>query len=432
MFGGGIATYYGALASALVEAGSTVDVLLSNPYGTPDQAENANQDDVTLTSVSDEERRRVAERLSTYAAFPDVRDSLAAAWAAYEKMKPSSYDVVEATDWGLLFVPWVVEEEAPPTLVQLHASQGQIAEREATRRGSVEEHVLRFIETEGLRLASGLQTPSEANASEWRRRLGRSVQSSPPPLSPPSTPDAPGHNRGFVAGRVQYWKGPTVLCEAVQQIQRRGKSSVPRIDWAGRDVYWEAEQMDTSEYLSRHYPDTWGNAIRPLGECTPEEVARRQAASSFVVVPSLWDVFNYTAVEAMGRRAVVVCSAGAGAAELIDDGESGFVVPPGDAGALVSTLEQVASLPEDRRTEIGAAAENAVEETLDPRAVAEARLSAYSDVLSEPRSGHVDWLDKAIRPAHSKESPDFSMLDNISLRDLYRYVLRRSYEKIVK
>ncbi len=51
-----------------------------------------------------------------------------------------------------------------------------------------------------------------------------------------------------------------------------------------------------------------------------EQTARLQAQAAFMVVPSLWDTFNFTCVEAMWSGRPVICSRGAGASELIEDG----------------------------------------------------------------------------------------------------------------
>jgi glycosyltransferase involved in cell wall biosynthesis len=56
-------------------------------------------------------------------------------------------------------------------------------------------------------------------------------------------------------------------------------------------------------------------------------------------VPSVWsEPFGITAVEAMMRGTAVVASGSGGLREIIENGKSGFLVPPGDADALAEKL----------------------------------------------------------------------------------------------
>jgi glycosyltransferase involved in cell wall biosynthesis len=56
-------------------------------------------------------------------------------------------------------------------------------------------------------------------------------------------------------------------------------------------------------------------------------------------VPSLWaEPFGITAVEAAMRGTAVVASGSGGLREIVEDGETGFLVPPGDVDALAEKL----------------------------------------------------------------------------------------------
>ena len=64
------------------------------------------------------------------------------------------------------------------------------------------------------------------------------------------------------------------------------------------------------------------------------------AADSFVL-PTLYDPFPNAALEAMACGLPVVTTPRCGTAELIDEGENGFVVPALDAGALTGALARL-------------------------------------------------------------------------------------------
>jgi glycosyltransferase involved in cell wall biosynthesis len=54
-------------------------------------------------------------------------------------------------------------------------------------------------------------------------------------------------------------------------------------------------------------------------------------------------------IEAMAARLPVVATAVGGVPELVVDGETGLLTPPGDAAALAAALAALADHPETRR-----------------------------------------------------------------------------------
>lgn len=436
---GGIATYYTTLIPAIAARGHSVDVLVGSAFTNeqPSWKENG----VRVRYLETDRRQKNFERFHAYEAVPSLRRTLAAAWGLFEQAdRGAGYDVVEATDFGLLFLPWVAFNDTPPTLVQLHASNGQIDAHEPTEGQALQGHLTRLLELRGLAQAEGLQGNSHMNIEAWETRLDRDVRYCPPPLAliEPSrqgveVSEGSGNGSvvapGFVAGRVQYWKGPTVLCEAQAQLG----NDAPRIDWAGRDMDYRSSDQSMSEYLEREYPDTWRHSVRPIGQIPRREVLYRQAAAEFVVVPSIWDVFNYTTVEAMRAGSVVICSEGAGAADLIEDGENGFRVPAEDPAALAQTIKTVRTLSQDKRECMGAAARKKINEALDPSRIAQRRVETFRDLGRHRGAGsQAEWLVEAVRPGGRYQVPSkqLAFLDHLPLRDLTRYVVRRMRRKL--
>lgn len=93
-------------------------------------------------------------------------------------------------------------------------------------------------------------------------------------------------------------------------------------------------------------------SIRFTGSVPDEELDRLFRRCSFFVMPSVNEGFGLVFLEAM--RASKPCIGGPGAAsEIIEDGATGFVVDPGDRGAMVRALVELFSQPE-RRIDMGA------------------------------------------------------------------------------
>ena len=70
-----------------------------------------------------------------------------------------------------------------------------------------------------------------------------------------------------------------------------------------------------------------------------EALALYQGAD-IAVVPSLWrEPFGLVAVEAMAAGLPVVASDTGGLSDIVRPGQTGLLVPPGDAAALAAALE---------------------------------------------------------------------------------------------
>ena len=82
-------------------------------------------------------------------------------------------------------------------------------------------------------------------------------------------------------------------------------------------------------------------SVRFLGHVAPVQKAIEQAA--IVVVPSMGEGFGMVALEAMERARPVIAAAIGGLGELVRDGETGILVPPGEAEPLRAAIVRLAS-----------------------------------------------------------------------------------------
>jgi glycosyltransferase involved in cell wall biosynthesis len=82
-----------------------------------------------------------------------------------------------------------------------------------------------------------------------------------------------------------------------------------------------------------------------LGALSPEELARRLAQSHLLAVPSSYEGFGIVYLEGMRFGLPAIASSAGAAHEIISHGRDGFLVPPGDPGALSRCIR---SLAQDR------------------------------------------------------------------------------------
>jgi glycosyltransferase involved in cell wall biosynthesis len=72
--------------------------------------------------------------------------------------------------------------------------------------------------------------------------------------------------------------------------------------------------------------------------------------ASVAIVPSVWhETLGFVAVEAMITGCPVVASAVGGLREVVQDGSTGLLVPPGDPDALAAALDDLLDDPERRK-----------------------------------------------------------------------------------
>lgn len=79
--------------------------------------------------------------------------------------------------------------------------------------------------------------------------------------------------------------------------------------------------------------------VSMLGHLSREQLERARAGAWVQCVPSRWaEPFGMVAAEAMMRGTAVVASRCGGLTEIVQDGRTGILVPPGDAEALAEAL----------------------------------------------------------------------------------------------
>jgi glycosyltransferase involved in cell wall biosynthesis len=149
---------------------------------------------------------------------------------------------------------------------------------------------------------------------------------------------APDRPVVFCSGRVQPYKGMQTLLEAAAVLRAEGAGEM-EVAIAGDGPYLPELRALAD---ARGVPD-----VHFLGRRT--DVPALLAGATVAVVPSLWEeAFGLAVVEAMAAGVPVVASRVGGIPELVDDGRTGLLVPPGDARALAAALRLLLESPQRR------------------------------------------------------------------------------------
>jgi glycosyltransferase involved in cell wall biosynthesis len=81
-----------------------------------------------------------------------------------------------------------------------------------------------------------------------------------------------------------------------------------------------------------------GRRVSFLGSVSREQVLRLFRAADAAVLPSAWENFPHTVVEALAVGCPVIATAVGGVPEVVRDGENGLLVSPGDPSALAAAI----------------------------------------------------------------------------------------------
>ncbi|HKH94237.1 MAG TPA: glycosyltransferase family 4 protein [Gemmatimonadaceae bacterium] len=131
--------------------------------------------------------------------------------------------------------------------------------------------------------------------------------------------------------RLHPWKGQTVLLDAVARMPDVHALIVGGALFSGEAPY-EAELRARAQL-----PSFAGRVHMPGAR---DDVPRLLAACDVVVHASvLAEPFGRVLVEAMLAERPVVATRAGGVPEVVTDGETGVLIPPGDAGALGDALD---------------------------------------------------------------------------------------------
>lgn len=122
------------------------------------------------------------------------------------------------------------------------------------------------------------------------------------------------------------------------------------------------------------------NAVRLLGERT--DVPELLAGSDVFVLSSASEGLPLSVAEAMAAGLPVVASAVGGVPELVVDGETGFLVPPGEPERLAEAVEPLLSDPALRR-QMGRSGRARAEELFDLTAFRRAHVELYRRQLEK-------------------------------------------------
>jgi glycosyltransferase involved in cell wall biosynthesis len=149
-------------------------------------------------------------------------------------------------------------------------------------------------------------------------------------FSPSTEPREPGPVRFIYVGPLSRNKGADVLAEACARLRAQAISfSLECIGGEGTDLAQELAPFGTI-----------------TGKLTHAELAKRYQSADCLIHPSRFDSFAAVVAEALASGIPAIVSDRTGAQSMIREGETGWGIAAGDAGALTSRMAEIAIDPD--------------------------------------------------------------------------------------
>ena len=360
---GGLGRHVHALSVALADAGHDVVVVARHPTGTDADTHPTTVEHVDLPDRAVAAALRGTVRVLRVAEDPPhlefVRDLVA--WtlgighamlrAAAGLLRDWTPDVVHAHDWLVAHAAiGLADLTGAPLVATIHAT-------EAGRHGGWLSQPLNqqvhSVEWWLARRADAVVTCSQAMRAEvsglfdldpdavtvlhngidprgWP--LPRSASVGPPTL--------------LYLGRLEWEKGVHDLVAALPAIRRAHPGTRLLVAGTGSCSDWLAERARAARVR---------RSVRLLGHVDDATLRELLASADAAVLPSRYEPFGITALEAAAAGTPLVASRAGGLGEVVVDGLTGLSFDPGDVPGLAAAVVRCLDDPDAARTRAGAA-----------------------------------------------------------------------------
>jgi glycosyltransferase involved in cell wall biosynthesis len=299
--------------------------------------------------------------------------------------KKYQFDLIESSETGNLFT--ALFEKNTPIVIRLHGSTYSF-EKSVIGRASFGAKLDRILQRYAFKRAKAISAPSNFQKKLFGKECNRIAEVAVIP-NPVTVDDftGPQSSNGevpktiFYAGRIADVKGVWPLLKAFAQVVKRCPNarliiagaphvSVPR---SSIDGFLEGHNITSNVDLPGHIPKNKINYYYKM--------------CNVYAVPSYYETFCISAIEAMLCKKPVVASSGTALEEIVEDQVTGILIPPGDDRALAEALLKLLNDDELARR-MGEAGREKVLKQYQASFIARKTLKFYADLLAKQAVKH--------------------------------------------
>lgn len=182
-----------------------------------------------------------------------------------------------------------------------------------------------------------------------------------------------GANIVMLPGRLTRWKGHHVLIEAMARLAREDVFCVLIGSDQGRVKYRQELEEKISEY-------GLGGSVRIVDHC--DDMPAAYMLATIVVSASLDpEGFGRVPVEAQAMGRPIIATDHGGARETILRGETGWLIPPGQAEPMAHAIEEALNLTPNQRSILATRGMSHVAENFTREIMCDATMNVYAELL---------------------------------------------------
>ena len=177
----------------------------------------------------------------------------------------------------------------------------------------------------------------------------------------------------MLPGRLTSWKGQAVLIEALAILGRQDVCCVLVGGDQGRTAY----RAELEAAVRQHKLES---VVRLVDHCR-DMAAAYMLADAVVSASTRPEGFGRVAVEAQAMGRPVIATDHGGARETVWPEQSGWLVPPGDPGALAAALDRALELTQGEREVMAQNGRDNVEQNFTVTLMCQRTLDVYQSLL---------------------------------------------------
>ncbi len=429
--GGGIGTYAFLMSHLLAEAGETVHVISQAWEGAEKTIQEECNGRLIIHRIPFEDWRALRKPK----AHPNLGSNTARslfnseyyaqgfAWEAgllAERIIDSEgIDLIEGQEYEAPLYYFLLRRalglgsrHSPPCIVHLHSPTIFIATFNEWDVNSPANLTARRLEEYCIRAADALLCPSSFLA----RQVQTYYEVEPGKIEIIPLPKAAGGRirrsedtwaNGSIGyfGRLERRKGVVEWIKAAVQVAEEAPHAI--FEFTGANILGR-NPIESEIILDGLVPGKFRQRFIFHGAQDRQRIPENLARARIAAVPSRWENFPYSCIEAMSSGLPVLATRQGGMPEMIQDGHTGWLVDQPQSEHLIHTLRKALDTPPDVLAVMGRQASEEIEQICNPDWVLEKHIEFRSRIAHQPPS-HSYYLPVpslfSTVPLHQRMSP---------------------------
>jgi hypothetical protein len=184
-------------------------------------------------------------------------------------------------------------------------------------------------------------------------------------------------------GRLERRKGVIEWIQAAVKVARAYPTA--RFEFVGANDL-DTDRMTGEKFLKHLIPKDLRKRFIFNGQQKYSSLPKFLARARMAVVPSRWENFPYSCIEAMSSGLPVIASCQGGMVEMVQDGHTGWLAHHAEVGALSEALIRALDTSPTRISEMGRNAASAIRRICDYKSSVENHLEFRRQVVNQGSS----------------------------------------------